>query len=147
MKILPPQTRSRCGFTLIEILVVVAILGILAALLLPAISRVQENALVAKSTNSLRQIGAALRMYAGENNGFLPAADGAANPTGTYWMLELNPYVGKDKQTGLVDTSEFFIDPVYRNMLGKSPNVWRGGYSMNRRMQHAAGIRDGNHPS
>ena len=65
-------SKANRAFTLIELLVVIAIIAILAALLFPAISGVRERANRASCANNLRQCGAALFLYAGENNGVLP---------------------------------------------------------------------------
>ena len=62
----------RCGFTLVEVLVVIAIVGILAALLFPAVKGATERAQAAKCVNNLRQIAAASQLYAGDHNGAFP---------------------------------------------------------------------------
>ena len=60
------------GFTLIELLVVVTIIGILVALLMPALGSFRERANRVTCANNLRQCAVALFSYAGDNNGMLP---------------------------------------------------------------------------
>ncbi|HET6387375.1 MAG TPA: prepilin-type N-terminal cleavage/methylation domain-containing protein [Armatimonadota bacterium] len=62
------------GFTLIEILVVITIISILAAILLPVFSAVRARARSASCISNLRQIGAALSIYQQDYDGFYPFA-------------------------------------------------------------------------
>jgi prepilin-type N-terminal cleavage/methylation domain-containing protein len=55
--------RARRGFTIIELLVVVAIIGLLVALLLPAIGRARDSALTSQSMANMRNLGAGAGMY------------------------------------------------------------------------------------
>jgi prepilin-type N-terminal cleavage/methylation domain-containing protein len=60
------------SFTLVELLVVVAILGLLAGLLIPAIQNAIAAGKKGKATGNLRQIGSLLNSYAAENSNCLP---------------------------------------------------------------------------
>ncbi len=73
----------RAGFTLIEMLVVIAIIGILAALLLPVLSRAKERARAVQCLSNLRQMQLAWNLYADDNGGILPV-NGSGRDAGQY---------------------------------------------------------------
>jgi prepilin-type N-terminal cleavage/methylation domain-containing protein len=65
------RNRQKAAFTLIEILIVIAIIAILAALLLPALSTAKAKGLRISCMNNLRQLGVGCQVYAADNDGRL----------------------------------------------------------------------------
>ena len=87
------QFSGRLGFTLIEILVVVAIISILAAILFPAFGRARENARRSSCQSNLKQIGLGIMQYSQDYDEQM--ISGQTN--GVLWKEMLQPYV-KSKQ-------------------------------------------------
>lgn len=95
---------GRTGFTLVELLVVIAVVAILAALLLPALSRTRESARRTACVSNLRQIILAAWMYVDEHEDTFPAQPGgdgiavrAAGGDGTNYYDVLTPYVNNPR--------------------------------------------------
>jgi prepilin-type N-terminal cleavage/methylation domain-containing protein len=63
---------ERKGFTLIELLVVIAIIAVLAAVLLSVLAQTKEKGHGTQCLSNLRQWGVAFRMYADDNNDYIP---------------------------------------------------------------------------
>ena len=66
------RTADEDAFTLIELLIVLAVIGVLAALLLPSISKAKEAGRATACLSNLHQIGIALQLYVQDNNNKLP---------------------------------------------------------------------------
>jgi prepilin-type N-terminal cleavage/methylation domain-containing protein/prepilin-type processing-associated H-X9-DG protein len=86
-----PRTPRR-GFTLIEILVVIAIIAVLIGLLLPAVQKVREAANRAKCQNNLKQLRLALHLYHDARAKFPYGEYDAGQAQGTFYT-EILPYV------------------------------------------------------
>lgn len=73
MRTLPQVSNSRRGFTLIELMVVIAIIAILIAILLPAVQNARESARRTSCRNNLKQIGVAMHNYLSSNSVLPPS--------------------------------------------------------------------------
>src|SRR5215203_2636787 len=97
------------GFTLMELIVVVAIISILAAVMIPMWMRTQRTARAAECMSNLRQIGAGLTRYLGDHDQTFPTLVMAReNKEQTVPTIdtELQPYVTEPKVFGCPDDTK-----------------------------------------
>jgi len=106
----------RRGFTLVELLVVVAIIALLIAILLPGLKKAREAATGAVCMSNMHQVGSAMYMYAGDYNGYALSpepwfGDGSVNYPKVYARWERNwpdtLMVGKYLADVRVDTNTY----------------------------------------
>jgi prepilin-type N-terminal cleavage/methylation domain-containing protein/prepilin-type processing-associated H-X9-DG protein len=119
--------RRRRGFTLIELLVAIAIIGVLIALLLPAVQAAREAARRIHCVNNLKQLGLALQNYHGPWNcfpvGFLYAYQGVlpnSSPLQYRWsvLAQMSPFL---EQTNLFNALNFNFPIAHHPTGGGSP--------------------------
>jgi prepilin-type N-terminal cleavage/methylation domain-containing protein/prepilin-type processing-associated H-X9-DG protein len=100
--------RHRSGFSLVELLVVVAIIAILSALILPAVQKARDSANMTQCRNNLRQLGLALHGFHDAHQVF-PASGwttaGPGNPSGKFvgWRPLILPYIEQENLRKLYD--------------------------------------------
>jgi prepilin-type N-terminal cleavage/methylation domain-containing protein/prepilin-type processing-associated H-X9-DG protein len=129
------------GFTLVEVLVVIAIIGVLVALLLPAVQAAREAARRVQCKNNLHQMGIALHNYQDVYRHF---PSGFVWPNRTFWTGQLLPYVEQDV---LFDTLDFTVPPTWTVPLNSTAcatflDVFRCPSSIAPRHLTAQGITD-----
>ena len=107
------KIRKQAKFTLVELLVVIAVIAILASLLLPALNSAQEKAIGIRCLSQMKQTGPAVVMYTGDNDGFLPIylrtavnMNGYSSAGGLPDVL-LEPYL-KQMQKGSEMNTDYF---------------------------------------
>jgi prepilin-type processing-associated H-X9-DG protein len=119
------------GFTLLELLIVIAIIMLLAAILFPVFARARENARRASCQSNLHQIGLAMTQYVQDNDGRYPTVLGDKDPDdttqGTWWPEKIYPYV-KNAQVFLCPSD--LRQATTQDPASMNPDVPKVSYGM-----------------
>ncbi|MEZ0217356.1 MAG: prepilin-type N-terminal cleavage/methylation domain-containing protein [Rariglobus sp.] len=92
------REQAVAAFTLVELLTVLAIVGVLSAVVFSLVRRANVSAKRAQSASNLRQLGMAFTQYAAEHKGAFPIAAQKTQNIHRTWDLELYPYLGGTRE-------------------------------------------------
>ncbi|MGO9110926.1 MAG: type II secretion system protein [Thermoguttaceae bacterium] len=109
------HTLCHGGFTLVELLVVVAILATLIALLLPAVQAARKTARTTKCLNNLHQIGVGMALFT-DIDGHFPWTYHAGNTES--WIVTMGPYLENTDQVRLCPEDPLGLKRVVANVAG-----------------------------
>jgi prepilin-type N-terminal cleavage/methylation domain-containing protein/prepilin-type processing-associated H-X9-DG protein len=127
-------SAGRLAFSLIELLMAIAIVALLASLLLPAITLLRRAAQETSCRNNLRQVGLASFAYADDHDGRLPAVELPPIASGRVcWAYTLSPYLGRDDppDAHAASWAKAAWCPTFQR---SGPGAeWDSGYGMNDR--------------
>lgn len=118
------RCSRRCGFTVLELLVTIAIIAVLVGLLLPAISAVREASRRVRCTVHLREIGLALHNHHGAKKAlpvgwkFDPKAQSAYG-----WAVPLLPYLEQPTLFSRINDKKRVSDPTHESVRSTSLEV------------------------
>jgi prepilin-type N-terminal cleavage/methylation domain-containing protein/prepilin-type processing-associated H-X9-DG protein len=133
----PARLFSRHAFTLVELLTVIAIIGILAGILIPVAGKARASAHIATCTANLRNAHNWLTLYSQDLKGRFPAPFGAnldtpTNTTNTTWWAVLQIAFQPRYETPAVGESNPALNPWFCPAAGEGfPNGVRRVYPIN----------------
>jgi prepilin-type N-terminal cleavage/methylation domain-containing protein len=120
--------KTSRGFTLAELLVVVAIIAIFAAILFPVLYQAQDTAKMRVCASNLRQLGQAFRMYLDDWNGYTPSSQSVSSENLTFRPEPLFNYI-RQPAVSLQDSNpkRAWICPGDRGH-DNIPPAWKTGF-------------------
>ncbi len=112
----PAAFRARSGFTLVELLVAVAVIALLVGIVLPALSRARQTARATVCLSRLYSLGQAMQMYVDANDGRFPTvgfAHGGLSDETTAWINVAAAEIGSAAVTRCpTDQSRHWTEPL-----------------------------------
>jgi len=116
--------RHRHGFTLVEMLVVIAIIAVLAAIAFPGYKSMLESSRATQCTANLREIFTGIQGYVQENNGqYPPSRKTGGNPE--FWFAAIGPYLDEGRR---FDQSKVKSGPWPQNIPFACPSCTNHGW-------------------
>ncbi len=130
------SSLRRGGFTLVELLVVVAIIALLVSILLPTLGRAKEQTRIVVCLSNLKSMGLGFAFYTTENNDWYPPAAGRGGYPPTWDLNMLDYYENKgmlhcpsdNMVRNYINTNPEYLYPrsyaINRHLTGQGPSEW-----------------------
>jgi general secretion pathway protein G len=115
--------RTRTGFTLIEILIVVVILGILAAVVIPQFTNAADDASVASARTQLQTMRSQIELYRAQNGSY-PTADGSVAGS------DADSNGAQDHWDDLIAGNYMRSSPTWPNLFSETYNATSGDFTL-----------------